>query len=56
MVKECFMVGFNVEAKACISNVADDLKGMGAYFTLKPVQKTETDFSIAFLGLPVDTE
>ena len=56
MVKECFMMGFNIEAKACISKVADDLKGMGAYFTVKPVQNIKTDFSIAFLGLSVDTD
>ena len=55
MVKECFTMGFNVEAKSCIVNVADDLKWMGVYFTIKLVQNLETDSNMAFLGVPIDT-
>ena len=56
MVKGCFTMGFNVEAKSCIAKVNDDLRRMGVYITSKPVQKLETDSSMAFLGVLIDTD
>lgn len=50
MAKGCFTMGFNMEAKLCIAIVNNDLRGMGAYFTIKQVQKFETESSTAFLG------
>ena len=56
MVKGFSTIGLNVEAKPCISNVADYLKGIGAQFTGKPVQILESDSSMAFLGVPINTD
>jgi hypothetical protein len=56
MAKGCFTVGFNVEAKACITKDKYDLRGMGAYFTVKSIQNLETDSIMVFLGVPIGTD
>ena len=33
-----FIIGFNVEGKRCMKRAANDLKLVGAKFTIKPVQ------------------
>ena len=56
MAKGCFAMWFSAEGKAGSKNMADDLNRLGAYFAVKPVQILETNSSMVFPGLPINTD
>ena len=49
-------MGSNVKGKRCIKRAANDLKFLGAKFTIKPVQQLKTDSTMVFLGIPITAD
>ena len=47
---------FNVEGKWCIERAANDLKLLGAKFTIKPVQQLRKDPNMNFLCIPITVD
>ena len=52
----CVTTGFNVERNRYIKRADNDLKLLGAKFTIKPVQQLKTDSIMAFVGIPITAD